>query len=1423
MKNRLYIWMVAATVLLMTVDHKTPESLVGVSAIQVYAGEDTNLCPGSSIELSQLDAYITGEVSNGFWFTSGDGRFVPGFTTSSRFSVATMYMPGVLDNANGGFTLTLVSDDPDLDPITGTNGPKVQVSDQVRISFPPPPTLVCNTNLQVSLNFDCTIELEADVLVANPRMPYDDYTVTMFDKNNQIIPNNLLTKEHLKQNITFRVGHACTSHFCQGNLQVYDYYPPIFVCKNDTISCLEDAAPLQLGLPVPTGATVDSIRNGKIYVRNWDACGQVQLTYTESIQKRDCSIPVFDKIITRQWSAKDESQNLSTCFQTIFIRKTSLTEITFPPSFDDVQAPSFDCLDTFPVFPNGHPSTDTTGIPTGGMCDNIGIIMTDLRFETCGAGFKIARSWFVIEWCSQESVTRNQIILVKDKLAPSFVCPEDFTVGTGFYQCATGQETLPLPEFVTDCSDYQTLVTISNTSGQNFNANLFFSNQNYYINNLPLGNYIVTYILIDACQNTAQCSLQMRVLDVAPPIPVCDKDTKISVDPFGNARLFATSLDDGSWDNCGIQKFEVRRKNSSCGQSLDWRPFADFCCADVGTLQHISLQVTDIHGLVNTCHVEIEVEDKIKPVITCPSHITISCDNAYDPQNPDLYGKVVTIPADRKPIIIFDRINQGIVGQDGLATDNCTINITKREKINVQCFKGTIERTFIATDKGNLKDSCTQIITLRNPDPFDYVDITWPQHYTGQGCKISDVDTSVSGAPKYKNTSCSTIASYYEDQPFYLADSACVKIFRNWYVIDWCQFDQTTQNGKWGPFTQIIKIHNTTPPTLLSGCRDTLICFYGDNCGAEAVFLQAAATDDCTPADALTYQYQFDSDNDGTINFTGPSRNFDRPIPLGNHSITWTVWDNCGNVTSCKQLITTRDCKKPTPYCRSQVSMTLDETTHQAEIWASDMNLGSFDNCTQQQNLVFSFSADTADQVAFLSCDDLNDGIAGEVLVDMFVTDHNGNQDFCSVSIYLTDNHDVCQDDITFGDISGKVSTTTGFTPDGIHVRFNIEGKTEFATAHPNAQGIFSIPQVTTEFEYVLKPQLLTEVERGISGLDLILTQRHILGLKEFSSPYQWIAADVNRSRSINSLDLVEIRKIILGTRTQFPNNVPSWVFVDETYEFPFGPLGEKFKDTIVTRSPSTQQNFVAVKMGDVDNSFQNGFRNYDPESRNQKHHFEILHNKTEDGPTWTLRNSAEKSLDGFQIFMKVPKKYQPELWTISSSFQKNGVHFFHHITPSDKDSVIIKLLCYTDKSIQLSEEEVMVQINVPDNASMIFPANDIHWLSTEYYADESTFPLSVLSVTDIVNNIEKSGFSLTANPVSDVISIQYALEHEMNISYVLSDISGKIILEQKDQFIPSGQGFFDINLNHDMVSGMYVLHVFSDTRKETFSVIKIE
>jgi hypothetical protein len=66
-----------------------------------------------------------------------------------------------------------------------------------------------------------------------------------------------------------------------------------------------------------------------------------------------------------------------------------------------------------------------------------------------------------------------------------------------------------------------------------------------------------------------------------------------------------------------------------------------------------------------------------------------------------------------------------------------------------------------------------------------------------------------------------------------------------------------------------------------------------------------------------------------------------------------------------------------------------------------------------------------------------------------------------------------------------------------------------------------------------------------VSTLDLVRIQRHILGLEKFTTPKQFIAADVNNDQRINVSDLVELRKVILGLQDGFRNN-NSWLFFDE-------------------------------------------------------------------------------------------------------------------------------------------------------------------------------------------------------------------------------------------------------------------------------------
>jgi hypothetical protein len=71
----------------------------------------------------------------------------------------------------------------------------------------------------------------------------------------------------------------------------------------------------------------------------------------------------------------------------------------------------------------------------------------------------------------------------------------------------------------------------------------------------------------------------------------------------------------------------------------------------------------------------------------------------------------------------------------------------------------------------------------------------------------------------------------------------------------------------------------------------------------------------------------------------------------------------------------------------------------------------------------------------------------------------------------------------------------------------------------------------------------------GVSTLDLVKIQKHLLGIETINNPYDLIAADANNSQNVSAIDLVELRKLILGIYTELPAN-KSWRFVDEGYQF---------------------------------------------------------------------------------------------------------------------------------------------------------------------------------------------------------------------------------------------------------------------------------
>ena len=74
------------------------------------------------------------------------------------------------------------------------------------------------------------------------------------------------------------------------------------------------------------------------------------------------------------------------------------------------------------------------------------------------------------------------------------------------------------------------------------------------------------------------------------------------------------------------------------------------------------------------------------------------------------------------------------------------------------------------------------------------------------------------------------------------------------------------------------------------------------------------------------------------------------------------------------------------------------ESDGTVEIWAKDFNKGSFDNCSLDTSLVYSFSTNILDKSKVFRCADMTDKVTTFDL-KMYVTDASGNFDFCTVKI----------------------------------------------------------------------------------------------------------------------------------------------------------------------------------------------------------------------------------------------------------------------------------------------------------------------------------------------------------------------------------------------------------------------------------------
>lgn len=715
--------------------------------------------------------------------------------------------------------------------------------------------------------------------------------------------------------------------------------------------------------------------------------------------------------------------------------------------------------------------------------------------------------------------------------------------------------------------------------------------------------------------------------DVIAPVAICDAHTVVSLSNDGTAKVFATDIDDGSYDNCQIVSYQVRRMfKGYCPKGVvadtQFRPYVEFCCNDVGQSITVVMRVTDAHGNYNECMAQVFVQDNSGGGgLICPPDITISCgfwfskDALYNPKN-RTFGTVAVNGAPRLPININDPGNTSVWqphnwgidgtyggGVCGYGGGNVNIGIPEVIDYRNKCGVGIIRRKFVVYGGKNKTDWCYQTITVKDFSYNKYT-ITWPKDYIGDGCVNGPDDVTPNNLPAPYNkptiygnnsNSCSQALYAYDDLVLTFAEGACYKILREWTVIDWCKYQPNNpwSGGIW-KHTQVITLKNKEAPYFPNGCHDIEVSGKEANCSGK-LFHQPYVVDDCTPTELLKWEYKIDLWSDGSYDITQKGNGqptADRIIPNGWHRILWTVSDQCGNSRSCSYKINVVDKKAPSPICYYGLSTVVMPKNGMVTLRARDFDASSADNCTPRHKLKFSFSSNVFEETRVFTCDDI-----GTVPLQIWVHDEYGNKDYCTTYVIIDDNAGVCPE---MNGIQGKVTTYAGIPVPGaeaaLHKIMPDLSLDNDMASRSDASGKFNLGFGTTQYDRMVN---MTRDNRrpleGISTLDVISLQRHINGTHPITNPYQLYAADIDGNGRVGANDLLLLHKAILGSwkLPGFKGDL-DWYFFGEPCE-PV-EVNDLFTSNICHNGVEVSQigpfpanvEFKAIKRGDVNGDMVN-------------------------------------------------------------------------------------------------------------------------------------------------------------------------------------------------------------------------------------------
>jgi|GEM_PF-1618789 len=335
----------------------------------------------------------------------------------------------------------------------------------------------------------------------------------------------------------------------------------------------------------------------------------------------------------------------------------------------------------------------------------------------------------------------------------------------------------------------------------------------------------------------------------------------------------------------------------------------------------------------------------------------------------------------------------------------------------------------------------------------------------------------------------------------------------------------------------------------------------------------------------------------------------------------------------------------------------------------------------------------------------------------------------------------------------------------------------------------------------------------GVTTLDVALTQSHVLGKTLFNSPYKIIAADVNGDGKITTLDIVYMKRLILGLDTTFTNTITKktglWEFVDSSYKFPDTTNPFPFKDSISFNGLTASmlnETFIGCKLGDVNWDWNPAIARPIVNSLNTiELSYSVDDSKVYDGYIHIpvkVKNFKEMLGMQFTISFDASKlQYQgignnPLGMEAGTNHDAEGNISFLWVDAKNEIKTLV------DGSILI---ELVFKINQPFNNQIINLSSAVTSIAAydkEYNLHDIVMKPSLINVNDVV----AENWAVSPNPViGDIIHLNLNLKTPKSIVLRLLDNTGKVLLVKLIEGM-KGNNAATINVQNKFSKGTYYI-----------------